>query len=194
MLSRETLAVPHRIFFNNQRFSFRAAYNFAERQVFSKGSLLLAATLSSFQFNADSSIINKSQKVTFGDNVAFTSLRYATFSIAPGYTYSVVFNNFFLNGTLMIGPAQNWIRYQIEGGSSHNETPINSFVGARLSLGYNGERIFGGVSFLSQGNNVKFQDVTFSNNNGTFKILMGYRFREFGILRKRVWDMIPFKI
>jgi len=180
--------------FNSQRFSFRAAYNFAERQVFSKGSFVLAATLSSFRLDADSAIINQSQKLLFGESVAFTNLRYATFSIAPGYTYSIVFNNFFLNGTLLVGPAQNWIKYQIEGGGAHNETPINSFIGARLSLGYNGERIFGGISFLSQGNNVKFQDVTFSNNNGTFKILMGYRFGEFGILKRRFWDMIPFKI
>jgi hypothetical protein len=180
--------------FNNQRFSFRSAYNFAERQVFSKGSFLLASTLSSFRFQADSAIINDTQKLVFGESVAFTNLRYATFSIAPGYTYSIVFNNFFLNGTLLVGPAQNWVKYQVEGGKHQNETPINSFVAARISLGYNGERIFGGISFLSQGNNVKFQDVVFSNNNGSFKILMGYRFREFGLLRRRVWDMIPFKI
>lgn len=180
--------------FNNQRFSFRSAYNYAERQVFSKGSFLLASTLSSFSIEADSSILNDSQKVAFGDGVSFTNLRYVTFSIAPGYTYSIVFNNFFLNGSLLVGPAQNWIKYQIEAGDHKNDSGINSFIAARLSLGYNGERVFGGVSFLSQGSIVKFEDVRFSNNNGSFKILIGYRFREFGFLRTRLWDLIPFKI
>jgi hypothetical protein len=180
--------------FNNQRFSFRSAYNYAERQVFSKGSLLLASTISSFRMQADSSILNNTQEVAFGQNVSFTNLRYVTFSIAPGYTYSVVFNNFFLNGTLLVGPAQNWIKYQLEGGDRKNDSGINSFIAARLSLGYNGERVFGGISFLSQGSIVKFEDVSFSNNNGSFKILFGYRFREFGFLRNRLWDMIPFKI
>jgi hypothetical protein len=180
--------------FNNQRFSFRSAYNYAERQVFSKGSFLVATTTSSFRIEADSSILNESQKLAFGENVSFTNLRYVTFSIAPGYTYSIVFNNFFLNGALLIGPSQNWIKYKLEGGESKNDSRINSFIGARLSLGYNGERVFGGISFLSQGSIVKFEDVSFSNNNGSFKILIGYRFREFGFLKNRLWDMIPFKI
>jgi hypothetical protein len=180
--------------FNNKRFSFRSAYNFSERQIFSKGSFLLSASISSFKLIADSSIINKQQRLTFSDDLSFTKLKYATFGIAPGYTYSIVFKNFFLNGTLSVGPAHHWITYRLEGGNDRHETAINSFVAARLALGYNGERFFGGISFLSQGSNVKFKETTFSNNNGAFKILIGYRFREFGILTKRVWDMIPFKI
>jgi hypothetical protein len=180
--------------FNNQRFSFKSSYNFAERQIFSKGSFLLFSSVGSFKLNSDSAIVNKQQRAIFGNDLAFTKLKFATFSIAPGYTYSIVFNNFFLNGTLSVGPAHHWITYKIDGGADHHETAINSFVAARLALGYNGERFFGGISFLSQGSNVKFGTSQFSNNNGSFKILIGYRFREFGILTKRVWDMIPFKI
>jgi hypothetical protein len=180
--------------FNNQKFSFRSAYNFAERQVFSKGSLLLFSSLSSFRVNADSSIINSSQRLAFGENVSFTNLKYTSFSIAPGYTYSIVFQNFFLNGTLSVGPAHHWINYRLQGGGERHETEINPFVAARIGLGYNGERIFGGISFLTQGSSVRFQDVRFSNNNGSFKILFGYRFREHGFLKKRVWDLVPFKI
>jgi hypothetical protein len=180
--------------FNHQKFSFRSAYNFAERQIFSKGSVLLSSSLSSFRMSADSSILDRQQRLAFGDDVAFTKLRYATFSVAPGYTYSVVFESFFLNGSLSVGPAHNWINYSLEGGPNKSETGINTFVAARLSLGYNGERIFGGISFLSQGNNIRFQNTQFSNNNGSFKILLGYRFREGGFLKKRVWDLVPFKI
>ena len=180
--------------FNSRKFSFRSAYNFAERQVFSKGSFLLVTSLSSFRFAADSAIINDAQRVDFGDGVAFTKLRYTTFSIAPGYTYSIVFQNFFLNGTLCVGPAHHWINYSLEGMDGRYETGINSFVAARISLGYNGDRFFGGISFLSQGSNVNFEDVRFSNNNGSFKILVGYRFREWGFLKKRVWDLIPLKL
>lgn len=181
--------------FNNQRFSFRSSYNFAERQVFSKGSLLLFSSISGFRLNADSSIIDDRQQLAFGEELSFTKLKYTTFSIAPGYTYSIVFQGFFLNGTLSIGPAHHWIKYRLEDNDTDkHETAVNSFVAARLSLGYNGERVFGGISFLSQGSNVKFNDARFSNNNGSFKILFGYRFREHGILRKRIWDMIPFKI
>lgn len=180
--------------FNNQRFSFRSSYNFAERQVFSKGSLVVFSTLSAFRVDADSSIITDEQQIVFGEDVSFRKLKYTTFSIAPGYTYSIVFQNFFLNGTLSVGPAHHWIGFTREGGAARKERNVDSFVAARVGLGYNGERIFGGISFLTQGSNVKFEAVRFSNNNDSFKILVGYRFRESGFLKRRVWDLIPFRI
>lgn len=180
--------------FNNQRFSFRSVYNFAERQLKSKGSLLLFASVRSFRLSADSSILSGQQRQVFGDDVSFRQLRYTTFSIAPGYTYSMIYKNFFLNGSLAVGPAHHWIYYQLGTGVSRNEIAINTFVSARIGIGYNGNRIFGGITFFSQGSIVKFEDVQFSNNNGSFKMLMGYRFGEKGILKKRVWDLIPFKI
>jgi hypothetical protein len=180
--------------FNHQKFSFRSVYNFAERQLYSKGSLLLFSTIGNFKLNADSSIISNPLEVIYGSKVSFKKLKYTTFSVAPGYTYSLIFKNFFLNGTLSIGPAHHWIYYQLENGSTKNEIAINSFIAARIGIGYNGDRIFGGITFITQGSQVKFEDVQFSSNNGSFKILMGYRFREKGILKKRVWDTIPFKI
>ncbi len=180
--------------FNNQRFSFRSAYNFSERQMFSKGSFLVFSSLSSFKLDADSSILNDTQRVAFGDGLAFTDLRFTSFSLAPGYTYSLVFKSFFLNGTLAVGPAHNWINYSLEDAGDKSETTLNSFVAARISIGYNGERLFGGVSFVTQGSNVKFDDTRFSNNNASFKILIGYRFEEWGFLKRRIWDVVPFKI
>jgi hypothetical protein len=181
--------------FNNQKFSFRSAYNFSERQLYSKGSFLMVAGINTFRVSADSSLVDYRRQADFGQAVDFTRLRYTTFAIAPGYTYSLTFNNFFLNTTLCLGPSHHWINYDLEGsGKEYNETAINSFVAARVAIGYNGYRIFGGIGFISQGSSVKFQDVTFSNNNGVFKVVMGYRFKEFGILRKRAVDMIPFKI
>lgn len=193
-IDSRNLGITGNYVFNNQKFSFRSVYNFAERQLYSKGSFLVFASLSNFKLSADSSILNTQQRVIFGDQVSFEKLHYTTFSIAPGYTYSVIFKNFFLNGTLSVGPAHHWIGYELEGGPDRSEIAINSFVAARIGIGYNGDRLFGGVSFVTQGSNVKFQDVRFSNNNGSFKILLGYRFGEFGVLKKRVWDLVPFKI
>lgn len=180
--------------FNYRKFSLRSMYNFSERQIFSRGSFIALVNLGRFTIEADSSIIDPSHEIVFNDNVAFQKLRYSTFSIAPGYSYNLIYRNFFLNGTLGIGPAHHWIYYQHDNRAEHNDIAINSFVAARIGIGYNGDRIFGGIAFLTQGSNVKFEDVRFSNNNATFKILMGYRFREFGKLKKRAWDAIPFKL
>jgi hypothetical protein len=180
--------------FDSHKFSLRSVYNFSEKQIFSKGSFLALVNLSRFTLEADSSILESSQEARFGNDVSFKKLHYSTFSLAPGYSYNLIYRSFFLNGTLGIGPAHHWIFYQHETGKGRHETGINSFVAARLGIGYNGDRIFGGIAFLTQGSNVKFEDVRFSNNNASFKILMGYRFREWGHLKKRAWDQIPFKL
>jgi hypothetical protein len=179
--------------FNHQKFSFRSAYNYSERQLYSKGSFLLFSALSTFRVAGDSSIVTTNRQMEFGSNVDFTRLRYTTFSLAPGYTFNLTYNNFFLNTTLALGPAQHWINYDLESGPTRRyDIAINTFFGARVAIGYNGYRMFGGVSFISQGSTVKFDDANFSNNNNSFKVLVGYRFSEVGILKKRFWDMIPF--
>jgi hypothetical protein len=188
------LGVTGSYIFNNRKFSLRSVYNFSEKQIFSKGSFLALVNLGRFTLEADSSILDPTQEVIFSNNVSFKKLHYSTFSVAPGYSYNLIYRSFFLNGTLGIGPAHHWIYYQRETGAGRHETGINSFVAARLGIGYNGDRIFGGIAFLTQGSNVKFEDVRFSNNNASFKILMGYRFKEWGKLKKRAWDQIPFKL
>lgn len=181
--------------FNHQKFSFRSAYNFSERQLYSSGSFILTSAWNTFRVAADSSIVHHKRQENFGSQVEFTRLRYTTISIAPGYTYNLTYNNFFLNATLGLGPAHHWINYDLEGNEAvQHDTAINAYLNARVAIGYNGYRIFGGISFMSQGNTIRFEEANFSNNNSVFKVLIGYRFKEFGILKKRVWDMIPFDI
>lgn len=179
--------------FNNKKFSFRAVYNFAERQLYSKGSLLVLCNIGAFRLSADSSVLTEPQEQVFGENVSFKRLRYTTFSIAPGYTYSLIFKSFFLNGTLAVGPAYNWIYYKLDNDAENNEIAINSFAAARIGIGYNGDRLFGGITFSTQGSQLRFGGTRFSNNNGEFKVLIGYRFREFGPLKKKFWDLIPIR-
>lgn len=178
--------------FNHQKLSFRSAYNYSERQLQSRGSFVLLGTLYTFRVAADSSIVKYDRRADFGPGVDFTRLRYTTLSIAPGYTIILTYNHFFLNTTLALGPAHHWINYNLEGRASPRyDIAINPFFGARMAIGYNGDRLFGGISFVSQGSTLRFDDVTFSSNNGVFKILVGYRFRESGILKRSVWDMLP---
>jgi hypothetical protein len=36
---------------------------------------------------------------------------------------------------------------------------------------------------------VKFDDIRFTNNSSTFRLFVGFRFREFGILKKGIGDL-----
>lgn len=175
--------------FSNKKFSFRSAYNFAERQLHSAGSFLLFSSLTWFKAQGDSAILGEQYAAEFGGDSHIMQIKSTTFAVAPGYTYSLIQRGFFLNGTLAIGPAHNWLFYRLEDGSTKNDIKFSGFITARIALGYSGDRFFGGLSFVTQNHTAQFDDVKLTSSTGTFKILFGYRFKEFGVLTKRVRDL-----
>lgn len=172
--------------FNEDEYSLPSAFNFSERQLVSGGSFVLTGTLNSFKLTADSAVLDSTLPDEGG---SFRKLRYTTFSIAPGYAYTVVRKNFFLSGALMAGPAHNWIYYQNEDDGGHNDIRFNSFTSLRLGVGYSNDWIFTGLSFVQQSRLVKFDEFRFTNNSSTFRLLVGFRFREVGILKKHAWEL-----
>ncbi|MFN3839301.1 MAG: DUF4421 domain-containing protein [Cyclobacteriaceae bacterium] len=179
--------------FNHRKFSLRSSFTYAERQLRSRGSFLLYSTVNSFKLSADSALLEADAQNELGTGSGFRKLRYTTLSIAPGYSYNLVWRNFFLNGSIAIGPAHHWINYEEESGFKRDDISINSTSTLRLALGYNSNRFFGGVGLSLQARTVVFDNVQVTNSTNLFKILVGYRFREFGILKKRVWDINPLK-
>ncbi len=175
--------------FNHKKFSFRSAYTYAERQLHSSGSFIIFGSLSGFKVLGDSAIIDDVHAADFGSNSSIRKIKATTLGIAPGYSYSLIYKGFFLNGMLAVGPAHNWLYYQSEDGDTKNDIKFSTFVAARIGLGFNGDHFFGGLSFVNQGRTAKFETIQFSSTTSTFKILIGYRFREFGILKKRLVDL-----
>lgn len=175
--------------FNNKKFSFRSAYNFGERQLLSAGSFIISGSLSSFRVRADSALIGSQYSDSYGERTNLYRVRTTMLGIAPGYAYNLIYKGFFLNGTLSVGPAHNWLAYTLQGAPDKHEINFTAFVAARLALGYNGERFFGGLSFSNQGRTSKFENLELTNTNSSFKILFGYRFRETGFLKERIWDL-----
>jgi hypothetical protein len=111
--------------------------------------------------------------------------------MAGGYTYTLVYKSFFLNGALSVGPAHNWILYSGSDGEDKYDIAINTYSDVRVSLGYNSDRLFGGMSLVTQSRNIRFDDIKFSNTNTFAKLMLGYRFNEVGILKKKAKDYIP---
>lgn len=178
--------------FNKNKFSLRSAYNFAERQKKSAGSFLLAGSITSYHLKSDSALYGKNYESIFGQDANVTDLRSFTVGIAPGYTYTAVLKNFFLNAAISIGPAYRDVDY-VANGTKYSSSDVNSFVDFRLGLGYNGKRFFSGLNFVSQSRDVKFQLAQLNSTSSTLRLLLGYRFREFGILKRQAIDLLPHK-
>jgi len=178
--------------FNKNKYSLRAAYNFSERQLHSGGSFILSGTINTFSLRADSAVYGNKYASTFGTTGDFVKLDYTTLSVAPGYAHTLVFKSLFINASLSIGPANHWLHYE-SSTMEKTEITLNSFADIRLAVGYNSDRFFTGLSYIAQARNIKFEQLEFTNTNTTFKIVIGYRFNEFGILKYRVWDLLPSK-
>ncbi len=178
------------IYVFNKKFSLRSAYNFSERQRRSAGSFLLTGTLNFFGVQGDSALYSKKYEPVFSAATAFSKMNMNTFSISPGYSYTLVVKNFFANASLSIGPAYHWADYQV-GIQELSTSSLNSFFDVRAGLGYNGKRFFCGVNLVNQTRTIKFESIQFANSSTTFKLLFGYRFKEFGILKKKASDLLP---
>jgi hypothetical protein len=177
--------------FNHRKFSLRSSYNYAERQLRSRGSFILYATINSFKTNADSALLTEQVRETMSKGSDLEDIKCTTLSIAPGYSYNLVAKKFFLNGTLTVGPAHHWVYYQSDSGEKHYDVSFNATTTLRLALGYNSNRFFGGLGFVVQSRAVKFENVRFENASSTFKFLIGCRFAEKGILKKKAWEFLP---
>lgn len=175
--------------FSNKKFSLRSAYNFMERQLRSSGSFVLFTSINGFKTIGDSAILGDAYRNDFGVDARIKEIKSTTFSIAPGYTYSLIHQGFFVNATLALGPAHNWLHYESEDGTNKDDTEFTAFFLARVAVGYNGDRFFSGLSFTNQGSNAKFDSIQLASSSGIFKILFGFRFREVGILKKRIGDI-----
>ena len=177
--------------FNHDKFSLRAPYLFSERQKVSKGSLLFSYVLSSFTLAADSSLIPAAKWIEWGEGAQVNDVRFTSLGFAPGYSYTVVISKFFLNATLVLGPAHYWVRYQDETGVERNDIRIDSYSLGRVGIGYNGARFFSGLSVTTQARNVTYERTTFQNSISTVRLVAGFRFIEEGFMKNKATDLIP---
>ncbi|HZY81677.1 MAG TPA: DUF4421 family protein [Cyclobacteriaceae bacterium] len=177
--------------FNKNKFSLWSAYNFSERQLMSKGSALMAWTINNVHLSADSVVLASNYLRRLNTSTNFREIRYATFSVAPGYSYNVIWRKLFFNISLAVGPAHHWVYYVGSDGVPHYDISINSFVDTRVALGYSSDRWFGGITFVSQARAVKFEEITLQTQSQSFRMVVGYRILEKGLLKKTWKEFFP---
>lgn len=172
--------------FQPHRYSLRSAFTFSERQLASGGSPMLSGTLNGFKVVGDSALFDVQDGV---EGSTFRKLRYTTLSLAPGYAYTFVRGPFFASGALTAGPAHNWIYHINEDGRARHDIRFDLFASVKIGAGYSTDTFFAGFNFSQQSRTVRFDDLRFTNNSSTFRLLLGFRFREFGILKKSAADL-----
>lgn len=175
--------------FRPDYFSMRSAYLFSERQVESGGSPLLRAGLTRFLVHGSGTIINSEDMEWFPDLEDVNEVTTHALGLAPGYGYTYVHRDFFINGTLLAGPAQYWIRYDLNQDGPRYDIQLNWLTSLTFSVGYNGPVFFGGISFRSQSFAVRMPESRLIANQALINTMVGYRFQEKGIFKKRLRNL-----
>jgi len=174
---------------NNRQFSLRSAFSYVDRQRHSKGSVLIGGSLNLLKVSADTAIVS-TRPVEDPLSSGFVLISNTTLAFSGGYSYTFVYRDLFLNGTVATGPGSHWIRYENPSSAQHDNM-VNLIIQVRAGIGYNGERIFGGLGYSIQSRSFKFDDVRLTSNSSLFRVVIGYRFNKIGILKKRAKDFIP---
>lgn len=172
-------------FLNHRKFSYRSAYNQADRQRKSGGTILIGINFVNQEISADTSLIPGESQNLYNKS-KFNNSHLTALGILGGYTYTFVKHDFYLNFSLTAGPAHVWSEYQEYSDLKYKNhvTPLLNFRGA---LGYNSPRWFAGLTYVNQQSNLLSQNLDIKVESGNIKLFFGYRFKEVGILKKELF-------
>lgn len=165
--------------FKPERFSYKAAFIYNQRQTKSGGSWLLGGYFNLYNMNADSTIVPESPVLAFDRSVDFRDVDFLSFGIKGGYghTFTIKSNFFFsLSIDLGFGPA---IKKYNNGANPVNQTETQLSVrgGFRTAIGINKEKVFYGISAISS-NSTEVDDTSSHLSRGVsiIKLFYGRRF------------------
>ena len=103
-------------------------------------------------------------------------------AMAIGYGYTLIHKDLFLNVSGLAGPSHHWMKYRSD--LSHYDMDLNVYATYFAALGYNGERIFCGMTFSSRNTQVRMLETSVSSARNTFRLVAGVRFMEKGFFTK----------
>ncbi len=138
--------------FNNDRFSYRAAFNQDAWQRRSQGSLLVGGYLTYFHLKSDSSLIPAALNSSFDPGLQLRRGGFLDLGPSVGYAYTLIFKeHFFLTGSFVVGGGLSLQRATTTNTDGSEVLKTSAGLGwhgqFRAGTGYNGAKYYVGVSF-----------------------------------------------
>lgn len=163
--------------FNYTRFSLKAPFVFNERQIKSAGSPIFGATFSMFDVKSDSSLVPVEISQDFLTEANLDGITVLSLGASFGYMYTlVVKKHFFLTASLIPGlhfNAGDYSNPDIQGITPN----FNIRVISMNSIGYNGRRIFTGITYNYNGMLSRLKKGLVAEiGHGKLSLFVGWRF------------------
>lgn len=137
---------------NNDRFSYRAAFNQDAWQRHSQGSWLIGGYATYFRLRADSSLVPTRLDAFFPDGLHLKRGSFWDIGLSGGYAHTFVYKeHWFLTGSVVLGGGISVQRAEIDPVGESLRTNTNSGLGwhgqFRAGAGYNSAKRYIGLSF-----------------------------------------------
>ena len=178
-ISTITLGVNGIYIFNHNRFSFKAAYQYSERQLKSAGSMLLGVRFSLYGIGADSSFIPPHLVDYYPNSTEVGGVSSISLGASFGYTYTFILGKYvFINALLMTGLNSQAISVtDISDEELASASKISTNITIRAAIGVNKPKTYYGLNFASDSFLIRNpNDTELSYAYGKFRLYYGRRF------------------
>lgn len=173
--------------FKHDKFSYRSAFTYNERQIKSAGSFIAGPFLTYFRMDADSSLIISEAESAFDTSQDFRGSEYIKYGISGGYAHTfVIGKRVFFSLSLAIGLGPEIKKTPaINGNRSSVESKFTGRLSSRTALGYNSEKFYAGLAGVSFFSGERDEDEDYLERSvNHVKIFIGKRFDPPKFLKK----------
>ena len=174
-LSTYSLGVSGWYFFNHKKFSYKAAYVRNAIQKKHSGSVVTGLYYGVDRADAD---------LTIGENLPdslqgyFDVLGYTSqnFGVSLGYSQTFVFNNFFINGTLVPGIGVKNVSLMTSSKTYFIDEGLTGRLVFNLALGYEANKFLFGARAFTSSRFFEAEGFRFTTGTNSFTLYVGKRF------------------
>ncbi|MDA3868295.1 MAG: DUF4421 family protein [Salinivirgaceae bacterium] len=173
------IGISSRYAWNYDKFSYKAAFDFNEKQLKRAGSLLIGGYSSISSIQTDSTLVPHFARGEFGEESLFTRISSFNLGISIGYIYTfVIKDDFFITLEISPGIGIQTINASKEQGTSLIE---NNGIGltstARYSVGYSKRRFYTAITGVNSSTSIINENKnTINLQHGNVLFVLGYRF------------------
>lgn len=162
--------------FNNEKFSYPAAYSQSTNQRISAGSFILGLSYNEQSFFFDHTKFDTPIREQLDDELKFERVRYKDFSINFGYSYNWVFAKDCV-ANISMTPA---IGYKNTSLKLHNSKELLSSINfdliTRAAIVYNNSKYYAGASLVAHSYSYTRNSLSILNGFGVVNIYFGVNF------------------
>lgn len=175
-LSVEQQGVNLYYVFNNQKFSYPAAYSQSTNQRISAGSFILGVSYNEQSFTFDHTKFDIRIQENLLPELKFNTVKYKDFSINFGYSYNWVFKKDWL-ANISFTPAVGYKNTSLRLTNSKDFlSSINFDLITRAAIVYNNSKYYAGASLVSHTYSYNKSSLSILNGFGVINVYVGFNF------------------